>query len=111
MTNNKLSIYIESGNIFYQNFHTNENVYSFLLAQQDETKAVIPKSITYYYSFEKHVKNYLPYFSVDDVKKFDLYESRSSEHLLYKFNDWIESLQGAEKLVIWHTVKPKDSVS
>ena len=81
------------------------------MAQQDETKAIIPKSITYYYSFQKYVKNYLPYFSLDDVKKFDLYENRSSEHLLYKFNDLIESLERAEKLVIWHTVKAKDSVS
>ena len=111
VANNKLSIYIESENNFYQNFNTNENVYSFLLAQQDETKAIIPKRITYYYSFQKYVKNYLPYFSVDDVKKFDLYENRSSEHLLYKFNDLIESLERAEKLVIWHTVKAKDSVS
>ena len=33
MTNNSLSIYIESGDIFYQNFNTNENFYNFLLAQ------------------------------------------------------------------------------
>ena len=45
MTNNSLSIHIESGNIFYQNFNTNEIFYSFLLAQQDETKAIIPKRI------------------------------------------------------------------
>ena len=41
MTNNSLSIHIESGNIFYQNFNTNENFYGFLLAQQDETKAIM----------------------------------------------------------------------
>ena len=37
MTNNNLFIHIESGNIFYQNFNTNE-MCSFLLAQQDKTK-------------------------------------------------------------------------
>ena len=38
MTNNSLWIHVESKNIFYNNFDTNENFYSFLLAQQDETK-------------------------------------------------------------------------
>ena len=37
MADNNLSIHIESGNLFFQNFNTNENFYSFLLAQQDET--------------------------------------------------------------------------
>ena len=37
MTNNNVSVNVESGNIFYQNFNTNETFYSFLIAQQDET--------------------------------------------------------------------------
>ena len=32
MAYNSLSIHIESGNVFYQNFNSNENFYSFLLA-------------------------------------------------------------------------------
>ena len=38
MTNNSLSIHIESGDIFYDNLNTNENFYGFVLAQQDESK-------------------------------------------------------------------------
>ena len=38
LMNNSLSIHVERGNIFYDNFSTNENFYNFLLAQQDETK-------------------------------------------------------------------------
>ena len=41
--NNSLSIYIESGDIFYQNFNTRENFYNFLIAQQNEETASIPK--------------------------------------------------------------------
>ena len=108
MTNNSLSIHIESGNIFYQIFHTNENFYSFLLAQQDETIAIIPKHIAYHYSFDKYIRNYLTSFSVDDIEKFDYMEIKI---LLYKFNDWIESLQGANKPIIRHTPKAKDLVS
>ena len=96
MTNNSLSIHIKSGNIFYQNFNTNENVYSFVLAQQDETK-------------EKFIKNYFLSFSSDNIEKFDLFTNKNSKYLLYKFNDWIESLQGTEKITIQHTAKAKDS--
>ena len=81
MTNKSLSIHIEFGNIFYQNFNTNENLYSFLLAQQDNTKAIIGKRIMYHYSFEKYIKNYLPSFSVDDIEKFDLYPNKNSKYL------------------------------
>ena len=100
MTNNNLSIHIESGNIFHQNLNTNENFYSFLLVQQEKTKAIIPKRIAYHYNFEKYIKNYLPSFSVDNIEKFDLYANKNSKYLSYKFNDWMESLQGAEKLII-----------
>ena len=81
------------------------------MTQQDKTKVIIPKLIPYHYSFGKYIENYLPSFSVDDIEKFDLYANKNSKYLLYKFNDWTESLQGAEKLIIRHTAKAKDSVS
>ena len=108
MTNNSLSVHIESGNIFYQNFNTNENFYSFLLAQQDETKKIIPKRIAYHHSFEKYIKNYLPSFSIKEAEKSDVYANKNSKYLHYKFNDWIESL-GAGKLLIRHTSKAQDT--
>ena len=36
MTQNKLSIYVESGDIFCDNHNTEENFYSFLLSQQND---------------------------------------------------------------------------
>ena len=45
MTDSNLLIHIESGNIFNDNFNTNENFYNFLLVQQDETKKFILKHI------------------------------------------------------------------
>ena len=75
VTNNSLSIHVESGNIFYQNFNTNENFYSFLMAQQDETKTIIPKRISYHHSLEKYTQKYLPSFSIDDVEEFDLFSN------------------------------------
>ena len=108
MTNNTLSIHIESSNIFYQNFNTNENFHNFLLGQQDKTKRIIPKRIGYHHIFGKYIKNYLPSFSIDEVETFDLYSNKNSKYLLYKFNDWIESL-GAEKPIIRHMSKAEDS--
>ena len=106
MTNKSLSIHVESRDIFYQNFNTNETFYSFLLAQQDETKSVVPKRISYSYSFEKYIQSYLPSFSIDDAEKYDLYLNKNAKYLLYKFKDWIESMEG-EKLLIRHTAKTK----
>ena len=110
MTNNSLSIHLESGNIFYQNFNTNENFYSFLLAQQDETRSIVPKRISYSYSFEKYVQSYLPSFSIDDAEKYDLYSNKNAKDLFYKFNDWIEFMVG-EKLLIRHIAETKDNFS
>ena len=72
MTNNILSIHVESGNISYQNLNSSENFYSFPLPQQDETKSIVPKQVSYNYSFEKYIKSYLPSFSIDKAEKYDL---------------------------------------
>ena len=90
--------------------YTNENFCCFLLAQQDETKSVIPKRISYSYNFEKYIQSYLPSFSIDVVEKYDLYSNKHTKYLFYKFNDWIESMEG-EKLLIRHTAKTKDDFS
>ena len=75
--------------IFFTRISTQKkNFYSFHLAQQEETKATISKR-----------QKYFPSFSVDDVKKIDLFANKNSKYLFYKFNDWIESVEG-EKLII-----------
>ena len=58
MTNNTFSIHVDSGNILYQNLNRNENCYGFLLAQQDESKRLIHKRISYSHSFEKCMKSF-----------------------------------------------------
>ena len=59
LTNNSVLIQVESRNIFYNNFNTNENFYNCLLPQQDETKQFIPKCILYNHSFERYMKQFL----------------------------------------------------
>ena len=89
MTNNSFSIHIESGDIFYNNFNTEKNFYNFLLAQQDESKQVIPKRISYHHSFERYTREYLPSLSLEEIDKFDMLSDKTSQHLLYKYNDWM----------------------
>ena len=109
MTSNSLSIHVESGDIFHNNFNTKENFYNFLLAQQDDSKQFIPKWISYHYSFEKYIRSYLPLFSIEEIDKFDMLSNKNSKYLLHKFNDWIESM-GTEKILIRHISKVKNEV-
>ena len=44
MTQNKLSIHAESGEIVYDNHNTGENFYNFLLSQQNDEAAYVPKN-------------------------------------------------------------------
>ena len=73
-TQNKLSIHVESGNIFYDNHNTEENFYSFLLSQQNDEAAYVPKKFSYSNTFEKYITDFLQLFSTDDQEKFDLLE-------------------------------------
>ena len=109
MTNNRLSIHVESGDIFYNDFNTQKKFYNFLLPQQDESKQFMPKRISYHYSFEKYVCSYLLSFSIEEIDKFDMLSNKNLKYLLYKFNDWIESM-GAENYLSRHASKVKDEV-
>ena len=55
MTSNKLSIHVDTGDIFYENHNTGENFYNFLIAQQNEEAAFMPKIFSY--------KNCFPIFT------------------------------------------------
>ena len=57
MTSNGFSIHIKSGDIFYENYDTGENLYDFLMVQQDENAANIPKKFAYRNTFEKVITN------------------------------------------------------
>ena len=69
----------------------NKNFHSFLLAQQEGTKAIIQKRISYYYTFEKYTQKYLPSFSINDAEKFDFYANKNSKYLIYKFSNHIKN--------------------
>ena len=92
MTENKLSIHVESGYIFYENHNTANNFYNFLLAQQNDD-----------------VSQFLQAFSIDDVEKYDLFTHKNSKYLFYRFSDYIKTY-GNSRHKIKHTRKMLDTV-
>ena len=62
MTQNKLSIHVESGDILYNNPNTEENFYSFLLFQQNDEAAFVLKKFSYKDIFEKYISSFYKIF-------------------------------------------------
>ena len=69
------------GDVFYDNQNTGENFYSFLLSQQNDEVAYVPKKISYINSFEQYITTFLQAFSIDDQEKFDLLAFKNSKYL------------------------------
>ena len=86
MTQNKLSILVESGDIFYDNHNTGEKFYSFLLSQQNDEATYVPKMFSYRNSFETNISSFLHVFSIDDQEKLDLFTFKNSKYLFYRFH-------------------------
>ena len=110
MTQNKLSIHVETGDIFYDNHNTEENFYNFLLSQQNDEAATIKKKFSYSNSFETYITQFLQNFSVNDQEKFDLFSFKNSKYLFYVFNSFVR-LYGNPRYKLKHTRKMKDSVA
>ena len=97
-TSNIFLMHVESGHIFYNDFNTKENFYNFLLRQQDESKQITPKRISYHHSFGRYTGENLPSFSLEEIDKFDILSNKKSKYLLCKFNDWIEPMTAEKKI-------------
>ena len=104
MTQNKLSIHVESGDIFYDNHNTDENFYSFLLSQQNDEAGFLPKKFSDKDTFEKYISNFLQNFSIDDQEKPDLLAFKYSKYLFYRFNDFVK-FYGNPRYKLLHTKK------
>ena len=112
MTQNKLSIHVETetGDIFYDNHNTEENFYNFLLSQQNDEAAEVPKKFSCSNSFKKYITEFSKNFSVDDQEKFDLLSFKNSKYLFYVFNSFVR-LYGNSRYKLLHTTVMKDSVA
>ena len=57
----------------------------------------------------KSTHKFVPSFSIDDVKKFDLYCNKNGKYLFYRSNNYIKISSG-KRQTIEHTLKFKDSI-
>ena len=110
MTSNTLSMHLEIGQIFYEYHNTGENFYNFLVAQQNEEAAFIPKTFAYWNTFEMYISQFLQAFSLDDIEKYDLFAHKNSKYLFYCFNEYVKAYGGSRKK-IRHTRKYENSIS
>ena len=86
---NILSMHIETGNIFYDNYNTNESIYSFLFNQPDGTEQITHATLTYKDYFSNYLKYFLDDIDNETVEKFDIFEHKNVKYLFYKFNDYL----------------------
>ena len=77
---NMLSIHVETGNIFYENYNTNESIYDFLLRQQDETKKIIHATLTYKDSFSNYLRYFLDDIDAETVGKCDFFINKNVKY-------------------------------
>ena len=83
LSKNKLKIHLESGQFFHDNNITNENIYDFLLKQQDETKKELLIEIPIGNDFEVYVRELLTNVKDDD---YDIQTNSTAKFLFYNFN-------------------------
>ena len=75
-----------------------------MFAQQDEKNKFIGKTISYHQGSEESIS-----MTTDMQEKYDLTTNKNSKYLLYRHNDWIDSL-GAEKIRMRHSSTINDDV-
>ena len=78
MQENSMSIHLESENLFYDNFDTQENFYDFLLNQQDQNKFITKKKIAYYKSFKQYLSDFLQSFDYEEIDNIDLFSDKNA---------------------------------
>ena len=109
MTQNRLSIHVELGDLFYNNHNTGENFYSFLLSQTNDEAAFLPRKLSYRNDFESYIGTFLQAFSIEDQEKLDLLAFKNSKYLFHRFNDFVK-VYGNPRYKLLHTRKMLDSV-
>ena len=86
---NSMSIHIETGNVYFDGYNTNESIYEFLLSQQDETKQKIHTTLSYSDTFSNYIRNFLDDIDHEMVDKSDFFTNKNVKHLFHRFNDFL----------------------
>ena len=104
LTNNKIEIHLESGQIFQDNNLTGESFYDFLRNQQDLSKKELDIEISVGSDFDFYAKEILS--NVVD-NQYDLHTNSTSKFLFYNFNTSRQT-QRLAPLKIRHSIIAND---
>lgn len=68
MRENKLTIHINTGNIYHDDFNTNESFYDFLLVQEGTNKKILNAKFSFGENFQQYIENYLAGIRAQDYE-------------------------------------------
>ena len=100
---NALKIHIETGNIYYNDTDTNESVFEFITNQQNTSKAIINNESKFDGNYKQYFDWILNEFDAKDKTIFDIFSHQNTKLLVYRYNDYQESL-GLPLMKIRHTL-------
>ena len=92
LVSNDLKIDIETGNIYFDDTDTNESIFDFMKNQQDSSKCIINADLKYEESYKNYFQWILNGFEPYQKTKYDLLSFEKTEYLLYRFNDFQNSI-------------------
>ena len=73
---NFLSMHIETDNVYFGGYNTNESIYEILLSQQDETKQKNYTTLSYSATFSNYIRNFLDDIDHKAVDKYDFFTNK-----------------------------------
>ena len=97
---NIMKIHLDTGNVYDDNLNTKESIYSFIYAQQDETKKIMDFELDISDDFEFYLNEIIAGITDD---KFDMDMHSTSKFLFYHFNNLRCDL-GEKAYKIRHTI-------
>ena len=103
LVSNNLKIHIETGNIYYDNTDTNELIFEFMKNQQDSSKGIINTDLKYERSHKNYFQWILNGFEPYEKTEDDLLSFKNTKYLLYRFNDFQNSI-GESLIKVKHSV-------
>lgn len=109
MLENKLSIHIETGNIYCEDFNTNESIYEFTLAQQHNRKRLLDADFYFGGKFQEHIRKYLGGIDAQNYNKYDFLTNKNSKVLFYRYNDLL-MMKNIEPIKVRRPKIPEDFI-
>lgn len=87
---NKLTIHIETENIYYDNFKTNESISDFIFAQQDGNKKKLKTKLSFGWNLNQYIPEFLASIKAQDDNRYDMLTKKYSKFLFCRFNDFLQ---------------------